>query len=181
MKKLIISIIIAGMLIFGMSMGVIAAGEATSDTAALTITISEVAQISADSADVTFTIGDGSAAGGAPTVGGNTGGQTLEYTSIVASGDARKITVSLDSEVSGCCLKIVAVATGDGTIGSNAPQFEITSGEGDLITAIGSCSSGADGASITYVLTIDNLANVRADNGDTNDRTITFTITAGSA
>ena len=180
MRKLIISILIAGMLIFGMSMGVMAAGEATSDSAALAITISEVAQINADNADATFTINDGVSPGAAPTVAESTSGQTLEYTSIVASGEARKITVSLDSEVSGCCLKIVAVATGDGTIGSNAGQFEITSAEGDLITTIGSCSSGNPGATITYALTIDNLANVKADGTDTNDRTITFTITAGS-
>ena len=181
MKKLIISIIIAGMLIFGLSMGVMA--ETSNDTSTVNVNISEIALV--DAGDPNNLVIDATAisAGAAPYISVADGNSVLKYTSIVAAGETRLIQAKLDAVVAGCNLKLVCAqlvdgtASADGTVGAVVAINTLTTADATLISTIGSCNSGDTGATLTYTLSIDDIANVKAD---TNALTITFTITAGS-
>jgi len=181
MKKLIISILIAGMLIFGMSMGVMA--ETSSDDSTVNVNISEIAMVAAgEPGDLVINAGAISA-GDAPFVSSADSTSKLDYTSIVVTGETRIIKAKLDAVVDGCnlaltCAQLVdGTGTADGTVGTVAAITALTTSDQDLITGIGSCNSGDTGAALTYTLTIDDIANVKAAD---NALTVTFTITAGS-
>ena len=180
MKKLIISIIIAGMLIFGMSMGVMA--DTTTDTTTVSIDVDAIATL--DIIDVTpasFTI-TVPTAGAIPIVSGANESTFLAYTSVVASGATNKIQVSIPTVLLGLDLYIQShVVSGTPHSGTNVTSFDLNttvSSAVDLVTGIGSGYTGASGDKITYTLSIDDINAVVADDSTSNDRVVTFTIIA---
>jgi len=174
MKKLMISILIAGMLIFGMSMGVLA--DTTEDSTAVSIDVDAIATLSVGETE-SFTITCPTTPGDAPVVGGEGTTTTLAYTSVVTSGDSNKITAQMGTGlIPGLTLNIACGsidATGNGT----PTSFDLngTSAQ-DFVTAIG--SGYATGVQITYDLTISDITSVVADDSTSNNRVVTFTILA---
>ena len=181
MRKLIISILITGMLIFGMSMGVMA--TTGDDTSAVNVNISEIAMVAAGAPGNLVIDATSISAGDAPFVSAADATSVLDYTSIVAAAQTRIIKAKLSAVVAGCnlaltCAQLVdGTAGADGTVGTVAAITTLTAADQNLVSGIGSCNSGATGATLTYTLTIDDIANVKAAN---NALTITFTITAGA-
>ena len=111
---------------------------------------------------------------------------TLNYTSIVASGQTRNVTVSLDSDMpAGVTLKVKAGAImGSGSKGTTGtPNAGVTLGATatNLITGIGTSYTGdgnANGHNLTYTLSTDasNFQNLEATTSAIT-RTVTYTIT----
>jgi len=107
----------------------------------------------------------------------------LNVTSIVASGNTRSISTSIDAAVTGIDLKVVAGAysgSGFGSWGSPAAELTLGTTSQDLVTGIksGYTFNGADnGYRLTYTVA------PKADNtfgdivADTEDITVTYTLT----
>ena len=183
MRKLIISIIITGMLIFGMSMGVMA--ETSDDTSVVNVNISEIALVGAGAPQNLVIGATGIDAGNAPNISTVDTSSVLKYTSIVETGKTRKIQAKLNSLILGCDLALVcenwgSVEGSEGTTAnSNAELTPLTTtSDQNLVTGIVSSYSGSTGAILTYTLTINDISNVKAAS---NSLTVTFTITADDA
>ena len=156
---------------------------ALSDTASHTVTmqVNEIALI--DLNDVTaITLTTNAPANGGENVTGDTDAtKLLQYTSLVAAGVTRNITVQADLAVpapAGTSLKLAAVVPGG--CGTAAPQVTITNAAQNLITAIGSCATGtgASGAALTYTFSVDTVASLVV--GATTSPVITFTLADAS-
>jgi len=182
MKKLIISILIAGMLIFGMSMGVMAEIPGTDDSTVV-INIDEIAVVEAENTTTAFTFADPATIGDAPAEVTNTE-SSLKYTSIIVEGETRDITASIGALVPGCELRLIltdgigVVEGGDGNLGTAASEVTLAvETESDIVTGIGSCNTGTAPEGLTYTLNITDIAAVVSGS---QDATVTFTITAGA-
>ena len=156
---------------------------ALSDTASHTVTmqVNEIALI--DLNDITaITLTTNAPTNGGEAVTGDTdGSKLLQYTSLVAAGLTRNITVQADLATpapAGTSLKLAAVVPGG--CGTAAPQVTITNAAQSLITAIGSCATGtgASGAALTYTFSVDTVALLVV--GATTSPTITFTLADAS-
>ena len=154
---------------------------AASDTANhdVTMTVAEVVLIDLnDNSEVVLTT-SAPALGGQDPVGDTDSSKLLQYTSLVASGVTRRITVewgALDAAPAGTSLKLeaVSVPAGCGTAGA---QVTVSSTAQNLITGIGSCATGTggSGAALTYTFSIDDVPSLVV--GDSETVTITFTLT----
>jgi len=108
----------------------------------------------------------------------------LQYTSVVAAGEYRAITVAPSQVPAGIILHIGAAApgsaSGEGDHGSPATDLEFTHttiGAQDLIAGIGSCytdTGSSDGAQITVWIEIDDISDLLAA---TSLITLTYTLT----
>lgn len=86
----------------------------------------------------------------------------LNYSSIVATDEVRKVTVQLDQAVpSGLVLEVTAAAhagSGGGALGTPAATVELGTAVANIVTGIGSCFTGdgdANGHKLTYALSED--------------------------
>ena len=111
---------------------------------------------------------------------------TLNYTSIVSSGQTRNVTVSLDSDMpAGVTVKVKAGAimgsSSAGTTGTPNAGVTLGATATNLITGIGTSYTGegnANGHRLTYTLSTDasNFQNLEATTSVIT-RTVTYTIT----
>lgn len=146
-----------------------AAAASDSATHDVTITVTEVAELAIVGADVSFTVGAATpqTAGAAPEiVPTNAGAKYLQYTSLVPSGQTRKITVSRSNNLpAALTLRLQVTLPGDnktgatGSAGAFSAATALTAITGtatqDAVTAIGSGwtgTAGTDGANLTYSL-----------------------------
>jgi hypothetical protein len=170
---LIVLFTIAGGLLYGLS-----------DTAShdVTLQVNEIALIDLNStASITLTTNP-PAAGGEDPVGDSDSSKLLQYTSLVATGTTRSISVqwgALDTAPAGTSLLLEAVSV-PLNCGSAAGQITISSVAQNLITNIESCATGigANGASLTYTFSVDDVNSLVV--GDTQTVTVTFTLTDSS-
>jgi hypothetical protein len=152
---------------------------ALSDTAShvVTMQVNEIALIDLnDTGAITLTT-TAPAAGGDAVTGDSDATKLLQYTSLVATGLTRTITVQADLAIpapAGTSLKLAAVVPGG--CGTAAAQVTITNAAQSLITAIGSCATGtgASGAALTYTFSVDTVSSLVV--GATTSPTITFTL-----
>ena len=144
---------VAGLVILGL----VGAAFAQTDNANhnVNITVNAIAQLAIVGGDASVSVDDtGITAGEQPNV--NEDATTyLQYTSIVATGQTRKLTALTDNnEPAGCELKASAV-TGGGTEGTGLSDVALSTVAADVVTGIATCATGiagTDGANITYGL-----------------------------
>ncbi len=109
-----------------------------------------------NTSDVTLTVSAPGTPGDDP-VGSSDATKKLQYTSIVASGLSRIITVDADANPpAGTGLTIeAAVPAGMGTTGGSK-TLSLAAGTQNIITGVGSCATGtgANGATLTYTLSV---------------------------
>lgn len=158
-----------------------------SDTAThdVTITVEEVAILSVDGDNVTFTLGEPEDAGDPPkeTWTNNDDDVRLQYTSVVKDGETRSIKAQITngSLPVGITLKVLAdVISGDGTGSAVKPAVTISGGSAeDIITGIGTgwTGRGDNGAVLKYSVELDYEGLVTSGNETV---TITYTLTTGS-
>jgi len=119
------------------------------------------------------------AQGGLDPIGDTDNSKYLQYTSLVPSGDTRRVTVqwgALDQAPAGTALLIDVTVPGG--LGTSAGQKTISAVAQDVITAIGSCVTGiagTDGANVLYTFDVVTPASLVV--GDTETVTVTFTLT----
>ncbi len=171
-KRLVVGLLI---LLLALSKSIFAASD--SDDHDVTIELGEVALIDINStATITLTTA-APTAGGEPPTGDTDNSKLLYYTSVVAAGESRNITVNWAGSDSapGLSLKVEATSVPAGC-GTAAAQVTIGKTAANLITNIGGCATGtgASGAEITYTLTVDDTSQIEAG---PNTVTITFTLT----
>jgi hypothetical protein len=153
-------------------------GQDTDDVT-ITVTVNEICSIGLnDSLTVTLSISPPTA-GGESILGDSDSSKLLQYTSLVYSGTTRSITVNwdaADSAPAGTSLKAQVISVPSGC-GSAASQVTVSDTAQALITNIGGCNTGegANGASITYTFSVDDISQLRV--GDNQTVTLTFTLT----
>jgi hypothetical protein len=104
-----------------------------------------------------------------------------QYTSTVAAGTTRRLQANwggTDAAPAGCSLRLTATPAALPNQGASAGQITISSTPTNIVTGIGSCATGtgpANGAQLSYVLSVDNIAALVA--GDDHTVTITLTLT----
>lgn len=172
MKKTLM-LVAAAALVLGFSARAMALNDDTDHD--VTITVDEVAMIADVGADVSFVIEAPAQAGGdfvvAPT---NEDGRWLQYSSIVDNaGETRTITVQISGAVNppaGTTLSVSAAdpaGDGCGTLGNGVADVDLTGVAQDMVTGIGSGTTGTgvgvDGVQLTYELTIDDCSALFAD------------------
>jgi hypothetical protein len=162
----------------------------TTDTAThdVTITVSEIAKLRIEGAAApSFTINDtGITAGAPPAISTDVADRYLQYTSVIASGQTRKITAELGAAVpNGLTLNLkAAAAIQTGAVGNTGSRVSdtiaLTTTAADVITGIGSGyteTGESNGWKFNYELLIANIANVVETNPTI---TVTYTLTAGA-
>jgi hypothetical protein len=83
-----------------------------------------------------------------------------------------------DAAPTGCSLKLQATPSGGLNQGSSAGQITLSSTAQDLITAIKSCATGnaaANGAQLTYTLSVNTVTSLVASESKMATVTLTFT------
>ena len=124
--------------------------------------------------------------GGDPVTGQTDSTKLLQYTSLVPSGQHRKITANwgaADAAPAGTAL-LLQVDSVPANCGNNvAPAgtpITLSNVAQDLIDTIGSCATGvgANGAGLTYTFSITDVNNLVV--GDNQTVTVTFTLTDAS-
>ena len=175
MKKLKTLVLGLALVVFSLQFAVAASSTASHD---VTLQINEIVLIDLNNtAAITLTT-NAPTAGGENPLGDTDATKLLQYTSLVATGLTRKITVAwggTETAPAGTSLKLVASAIPAGC-GTAAPQVTITNGTQDLVTGIGSCATGTgtNGAALTYTFSIDDVTQLVV--GDNKTVTITFTL-----
>ncbi len=161
------SLIMAVILAIGLPLTAMGLTDTTTDV--FTITVDEVAEIAVQGAVTDFTVstpGAGSE-GDALSVTAADSATSLEYTSTIATGNTRDITAAVTSGdiPVGLNLNITSGAPGGtGTVGTLvALGQDFSNGDltgGNIITGVGSCNTATSGPTLTYTLTVANIANV---------------------
>lgn len=177
MKK--ISLLVAIVFVISLTAPIMAASDTA--TQSVTMVIPEVAKLRVQGGDVTLTISAPTTAGDIPSniTDNNT---RLQYTSIVASGKTRKITIKwsgAQGAPNGTSLKAAATigSSGQGARGDSAGQVTVSGSDQDFITGIGSsvtATAAGNGATGTYTLSVDDISLMVEEN---KSETITFTLT----
>ena len=159
------------------AVGVFAANDtATHD---VTMQVLEVALIDLnDTGTITLTTTP-PGAGGADVTGDSDTSKLLQYTSLVATGVTRNITVQwggTDAAPAGTSLLVEATSVPAGC-GVAAPQVTLSSVAQNLVTTIGSCATGtgASGAQVTFTFSVDDIPSLVV--GDNKTVTVTYTLT----
>ncbi len=152
------------------------------DNITITITVNEICAIGLnDSLSITLTVSP-PAAGGQNVQGDTDSSKLLQYTSLVAAGVARSITVNwdaADSAPAGTSLRAEVTSVPSGC-GSATGEITVSDIAQPLITNIGGCHTGegTNGASITYTFSVDDISQLHV--GDNHTVTLTFTLTDAS-
>lgn len=109
----------------------------------------------------------------------------LNYSSIIATGNTRKVTVQLDQAVpDGLVLEVTAAAhagTGGGTIGTPAATVTLGTAVANIVTGIGSCYTGdgnTNGHQLTYGLSASTASYGSIVSTAGTSLTVTYTIVA---
>jgi hypothetical protein len=163
---------------FIVSGGVLFAQDAATQSVSMQVNEIVVIDVTGDPAQLVIT---------APTLGGDdpqdaTDSSTYaQYTSVVASGLSRSLTVewgASDSAPAGTSLLLTVTPQAGGNRGTTAGQKTISSSAETVVTGIGSCATGrgaGTGAQLAYLLQVDTVTSLEA--GDSSSATITLTLT----
>jgi hypothetical protein len=179
MKRMAFFLLLSA-LIFGLT-GV-AAADTDSDSHDVLMNVNEIAVMELnDSSQISLTVVPPTL-GGDPPVDDSDNSKLLHYTSVVASGNTRTITAEwgpADAAPAGTSLKLEATGV-PANCGSAAGQIDVSNSATTIISGIGSCATGrgANGAELTYTLSVDDAAQLVA--GDSQTATITLTLTEDS-
>jgi len=172
MKKTLI--VIAIMMLVVMIAGV---AQAANDTAtqAVTITVHEVAKLTATDKGTTISIDAPDVGGDDPKVTLASNDNTCGYTSVVGTNKTRKLTATadVDTSTSGLTLTLVAAPPSDCGTASTA-QTLTTATSVDLIASIGSCKTNRNTVTLTYGCTV---TDVKKLNTGSIPVTVTLTLT----
>ena len=169
-------------LAFALTMGTSAMAFAGSDTAPhdVTMQINEIALMDLNDATAITLTTNPPAAGGDNVLGDTDSTKLLQYTSLVASGVSRNITVEWggqDAAPAGTSLSVEATSVplncGSAVVGGTV----ISNVAASIVTGIGGCATGtgANGAALTYTFAITDVSSLVV--GDNQTVTITFTLT----
>jgi hypothetical protein len=121
------------------------------------------------------------AAGGDTPANATDNSTYLLYTSTVVSGKSRVITAAwgaADAAPAGCSLKLTATPGAGVNQGASAGQISLGSTAKNIVTTIKSCATGnaaGNGARLAYVLSVDDVTALVANESKTV--TVTFTLT----
>jgi len=125
------------------------------------------------------------AVGGDPVTGATDSTKRLQYTSLVPAGQTRRVTANwgpADSAPAGTSLRVEITAINGvaGNCGTATGQITLSNVAQNIITGIGSCrtGTGANGATVTYTFSIDDISQLQV--GDSKTVTVTFTLTDAS-
>ena len=148
----------------------------------VTLQVNEIVLIDLNDATAITLTTNTPAAGGDTPLGDSDATKLLQYTSLVASGLTRSISVQwdvADAAPTGTSLKVEATSV-PASCGTAAGLVTISSTAQDIITGIGSCATGtgASGAALTYTFSIDTVSSLVV--GDNKTVTLTYTLTDGS-
>ena len=174
MKKINV-FLVAGLFMLGLAG---AGGAQSSATHDVTININDIAEISVNGSAVTLTI-TAPASGGSDPQGDSNSDAQLQYTSVVSS-TTRSISAKISSGTvpSGVALSVQATGTPGTNEGTYGAAVTLSSIDQNIITAVGSCAtgtSGSDGATLSYTLSVTNPTQL--DYGSDTTVTITYTLT----
>ncbi len=172
--------LISVMLFAAVSMGTGFATDRTSHP--VTLRVDDVCRIDLNSTGGVTLVVTKPAAGGETPAGTTDSGKSLRYTSVVSPGASRKITVNCDptdSAPSGTALYL-RVTSVPARCGTATGPVRIGGDPRDIITGIGSCSTGTTGggAQLQYTLQVDDAAALTA--GETRTINVNFTLTDAS-
>ena len=173
------------LLVFGFLFFCIAVtGFSATDTAThdVTMQVLEIVLIDLNNTSSITLTTNAPALGGETPLGDTDTTKLLQYTSLVASGTTRNITVNwggTDAAPAGTSLKVEATSIPAGC-GTAAAQVTISDVATNLVTAIGSCATGtgANGTQLTYTFSLDNINSLEV--GDNTTVTLTYTLTDGA-
>jgi len=169
---------------FGLAIMGTAVAQFDTATDSFSIIVDAVAVIDVDGVLGNLTVSAPLSGGDELVISADDTNSYLQYTSVVAAGGFRTITVAPSSVPAGIILYISATApgsgSGEGEHGDPATDLEFTHssiGAQDLITGIGSCYTdigSSDGARLTIGIEIDDIADLLAA---TSLITLTYTLT----
>ena len=176
MKKIRLLVLVAGVaLVFS---GGLYAQDTASQSVSMRVNEIVVLDVTANPAQLVIT---------APTNGGDEPQDAsddttyAQYTSVVASGASRSLTVEwggTDAAPAGTSLLLTVTPQTGGNRGTTSGQKTVSSSAETVITGIGSCATGrgaSTGAQLGYVLQVDTVTSLVA--GETQSATITLTLT----
>jgi hypothetical protein len=175
MKSTKISALVAALLLMGTGLAFAATDTAAHD---VTMTVNEIALIDLNNTGAITLTTNAPTNGGEDPLGDSDASKLLQYTSLVAGGTTRNITVNwggTDAAPAGTSLKVEATSV-PGGCGTGGGQLTISDTGQNLITGVASCATGtgASGAEITYTFSIDTISLL--DVGESQTVTITFTM-----
>lgn len=155
MKKIIV--VAAALVILGLMSGVAMAADTANQN--VTIQVNQVAKLKASNTTVTMTVGAPTDGGDDPAVTITNNTNTCGYTSVVATGNTRKLTGATDSDLSakGMALTLLPAGVPSGCGTAAASAVTLTTAGAELITGIGSCKTGNNNVTLTYGLTISDV------------------------
>jgi hypothetical protein len=156
------------------------AGAASTATQTLSMQVGAICVVSVTGNPSTLSVAAPGTGGQTP-VSGTSNSTYAQYTSTVAAGQTRKLTVAWgasDAAPAGCSLKLMATPNVGTNQGTSAGQITMTSTAQDLVTTIKSCATGtsaASGAQLAYSLDVTDPTALVA--GATKTATVTLTLT----
>lgn len=144
--------------------------------------VNEIALIDLNSTSSITLSTNAPGAGGELPTGDSDSSKLLQYTSLVAPGLTRNITVqwgATDNAPSGTSLDVEATNV-PGACGTGAGLITLSNVAQILISSIGSCATGtgANGSELTYTFNIDDVSSLVV--GSSSTVNITFTLTDAS-
>jgi hypothetical protein len=161
---------------------------AASDTAThdVTMNVNEVVLIDLNNTS-TLTLSTTAPANGGedPTGEIDSTSKLLQYTSLVASGTTRNISVAWSGALDGACpggthLEAEAITVPGGCGSAVSSGVTVSGTDQNIITGIGSCATGtgANGAQMEYRFVVDNVSSLVV--GDSTSVRLVFTLTDAS-
>jgi len=167
------------------SISVMAQANQGSDQHNVTVKIPSVAMVGLKGGNINFDLAATAPgeAGGAIGAGATNSDTWMNYSSVVAGQNTRKVTASINSNLpAGISLMVAAAAdngNGNGTMGVSAGKKELSTTATDIVTGIGSAYTGTGnnkGHQLTYSLKL-NEANYASLRVADHNLTVTYTIT----
>jgi hypothetical protein len=155
-------------------------GAATTTSHSIQMQINEIGLLGVTGAPASMVIAPPAAGGQTPS-NATENSTYLLYTSTVVAGKSRAITAAWgasDAAPAGCSLKLTATPNGGTNQGATAGQIALGSTAKNIVTTIKSCATGSaagNGARLAYVLSVDDVTALVANESKTV--TITFTLT----
>ena len=173
---IILSILWSVMFIF------VASGLSDSTSHDVILQVNEIALIDLNNAGSITLTTNAPALGGEDPAGDTDASKLLQYTSLVAAGLTRNITVewgAADSAPAGTSLDVEATSV-PVNCGTGGVLRTISNVAQTIITNIGSCATGtgANGSELTYTFNVDTVSSLVV--GSSSTVTVTFTLTDAS-
>lgn len=157
----------------------VATAASDTDTQTMDLDVDDIAVIGVSAATVpTMTITTPTAGNeGDDPLGDSDSSTTVEYTSVVTSGQTRTITAEITTGdvPAGTQLTLIAESVPASCGSAAAEQILSTTEAKAIITGIGSCATGGSGPTLTYSFEVTSVTSLDAD-GDTAP-VVTLTIT----